>query len=175
MSIKSAKFASLLGNPLNTHNFVVVIPSLDSIQMLVSSTSFPSEQLQEYIMYFQGERVKFPSIPTNSGEWSCTMPEGEMAKIKTAIKDLMDANYNQSTGQMTHWSLTDRFDIEVWARGLRGDVEGSDKVFGVILHGCYLKGRQDVGLDFSQPTSSWNWTLNFSYDWLEDLAPTPLQ
>ena len=53
-------------------------------------------------MFFQGERVKFPSIPTNDGVWNCTMPEGEFAKIMTALQREMDLNYNQDIGRLTH-------------------------------------------------------------------------
>ena len=97
------------------------------LQIMVASTTFPSERLQEYIMYFQGERVKFPSLPTNDGVWNVTMPEGEFAKVIQSTQTEMDKNYNQDTGTLTHWSIRDKFDIEIYSRGLRGDVDGSDK------------------------------------------------
>ena len=109
MSIKGKAFQAQLGNPLNTHNFIVRMADpdniLSSIQMMVSATSFPSEKLQDYTLYFQGERVKFPSLPTNTGTWQCTMPEGEFAKMQIALEKHAALNYNQKTGQMTHWSF----------------------------------------------------------------------
>jgi len=164
----------MLGNPLNTHNFQCIIPALEDVQIMVASTTFPSERLQEYVMFFQGERVKFPSIPTNDGVWNCTMPEGEFAKIMTALQREMDLNYNQDTGRLTHWSIRDKFDIEVYARGLRGDVSGSDKVFGVKLIGCFLQSRDNVNLDNSQPTANWVWNVSFSYDAIKNLEISPL-
>lgn len=164
----------MLGNPLNTHNFIVTIPALSDIQMMVSSTTFPSEQLQEYVLFYQGERVKFPSIPTNSGTWSCTMPEGEFAKMYSAIRKHASTNYNQRTGRMTHWAIRDKMRIIVTARGLRGDVDGSDQVFSTALVGCFLRGRQDVSLSNQQATTNWVWNLTFSFDYIEDEVETPL-
>lgn len=172
MSLKASVFTSFLGNPLNTHNFTVVIPTLSDIQILVASTAFPTELLQEYVLYFQGERVKFPSIPTNSGNWQCTMPEGELAKVNNAYNEYMRKVYDQGTGALTFWSLNDKFDIEVYARGLRGTVQDANnyddnKVLGVRMKGCFLKGRTDVSLNNNAPTQNWVWILLFSYDYLE--------
>jgi len=174
MSQKVKKLESLLGNPLNTHNFIVVIPALNDIQILVSATSFPAEQLRAYELYFQGERVKFPSLPTNSGEWNATLPEGEYARVYKAVRSLLAKNYNQQTGVMTHWALRDKFNIEIYSRGLRGDVDGSDKVFGVRLMGCFLRGMQDVSLSNQAATTAWEWQLSFSFDWIESIKETPL-
>jgi len=172
MSIKAQTFQKLLGNPLNTHNFIVEIAdpgnTLSSIQLLCSSTTYPSEQLQDFVLYFQGERVKFPSIPTNSGTWTATFPEGEYAKLAKALKDHMKKSYNQQTGKMTHWSLTDKFDIVVKARGLREASDSTSELFSVKLVGCYMKGREDVSLANNNPTENWVWTVTFSYDYLED-------
>lgn len=169
MSIKATKFQELLGNPLNTFNFTCIIPALESVQVLVSSTTFPTELLQEFTLYFQGERVKFPSIPSNSGDWNATMPEGEFLKVHQALYNYMRSKYSQQTGQLVYWSITDKFDIEIYPRRLRGDVEGSDKMFGVRMVGCFLKGSSPVGLDNSNATSNWVWDLQFSYDYLEDV------
>lgn len=174
MSIKARKFESMLGNPLNTHNFIVIIPKLTSIQMMISATTFPSETLQVYTMFFQGERVKFPSLPTNAGTWSAAMPEGEFAKMFTALENHMATQYNQQTGIMSHWAIRDKFDIEVYARGLRGDVDGSDRVFGVRLRGAFMTGKSDVSLNFNAVTTPWEWNVQFSYDSPEMIAATPL-
>lgn len=178
MSIKAKIFQAQLGNPLNTHNFIVRIADpgnkLNKIQMLVASTNFPSEKLQEFTMYFQGERVKFPSIPQNSGTWTCTVPEGEFAKVYQAFTSLSHKTYDQKTGQLSFFSVKDKFDIEVLARGLRGDAEGSDVIFGTRLVGCYFLGRTDVALSNASATQTWQWQLEFSFDSIEDLEATPL-
>lgn len=175
MSLKANTFTSFLGNPLNTHNFTVVIPALSDIQILVASTNFPTEQLQEYILWFQGERIKFPSLPTNSGNWTCTMPEGELAKVNNTFNSYMRKVYKQDTGALMFWAFVDKFDIEVYARGLRGTVTDANNytdapVLGVKMVGCFLKGRQDVNLANNAPTTNWVWTLQFSYDYLEWLS-----
>ena len=109
MSIKVNVFRGMLGNPLNTHNFLVNIPRLADVQVMVNATSFPTEQLQQYVSNFQGEVVRFPSIPTNSGAWSCTLPEGEYAKVYKAITREYALNYQQDTGAMTCWAVDDSF------------------------------------------------------------------
>lgn len=172
MSIKSTVFTGMLGNPLNIFNFVCVIPSLSDVQMYVASTTFPSEELQEFVLHFQGERVKFPSIPTNSGVWSATMPEGELQKVYKAYRSYMSQKYNQETGQLIYWAITDKHDISIWPRRLKGDVNGSDKVFGVTLKGCFLKGRGDVSLSNSDATTTWMWNMTYSYDWIKELDAT---
>lgn len=176
MSVKATKFQELLGNPLNTFNFVVDIQAkgFSKVSLLVASTTFPSQTLQEFQLYFQGERVKFPSIPSNSGEWNCTMPEGELQKVMQAMKEYMDLVYDDKTGILTYWAVTDKFTIEIYPRQLRGDVNGSNKLYGVRLHGCYFKGRESVNLDNGNPTGNWVWNLNFSYDWMEDIKPASI-
>lgn len=178
MSIKGKTFQSYLGNPLNLHNFIVEIAdpakNLSAIQIMCSAATFPSERLQDFTMYFQGERVKFPSIPTNTGTWTASFPEGELAKLAIAFKSNMDLNYNQQTGKMTHWAIRDKFDIIVKARGLRGDVAGSDVVFQTKLIGCYMSGKEDVSLSNENATANWVWQVQFSFDSIEDSAPTPL-
>lgn len=176
MSLKVNVFRKLLGNPLNTHNFVVSIPRLQDVQMLVTSTSFPTEALRQYVLNFQGEDVRFPSIPSNSGAWSCTLPEGEYAKVYKAATREHAFNYEQNTGAMTNWSMDDLFDIEIIPRGLRAglNLKASDVPFKVVLHDCYLSGMGEVSLSASGATQSWNWTLNFAYTWVEYIAATPM-
>lgn len=176
MSIKVNTFRGLLGNPLNTHNFLVSIPRLQDVQILVNSTTFPTETLQQYASSFQGEVVRFPSIPQNSGTWTCTLPEGEYAKVYNAITREHALNYQQDTGAMTHWSVDDFFDIEVIPRGLRAGLtlKAADVPFSVVLRGCYLSGFGEVQLSAGSPTQAWNWTLTFAYTWIEYKKATPL-
>jgi hypothetical protein len=176
MSLKVNVFRSLLGNPLNTHNFLVQIPRLQDVQMLVTSTSFPTESLRQYVLQFQGEDVRFPSIPSNNGSWSCTLPEGEYAKVYKAIVREHALNYQQDTGSLTTWSVDDLFDIVVVPRGLRAGLTLNDKdvPFSAVLHDCYMSGVGEVQLSSAGATSAWNWTLNFAYTWIEYKAATPL-
>ena len=166
----------MLGNPLNTHNFLVKIPRLQDVEIMVTATSFPTEQLQQYVSQFQGETVRFPSIPQNSGTWSCTLPEGEYAKVYKAITREHALNYQQDTGAMTNWAVDDFFDIEVIPRGLRAGLglKENDVPFKVILRGCYLSGFGEVQLGSGQATQAWNWTLNFAYTYPEYVNATPL-
>lgn len=175
MSIKAVKFQEMIGNPMNTFNFKVLIQSkfISKVQIMVASTSFPNQQLQDFVLWFQGERVKFPSIPTNSGQWSCTMPEGEYQKVTEALQGHMQAQYNNETGALTYWASIDKFDIEVYPCQLR-DVDMANPLYGVRLKGCYFKGTEDVSLDNSNPTGNWVYTLQFSYDYLETIKPAAI-
>ncbi len=181
MSIKATKFQEALGNPMNTFNFMIIMgdegKGLTPVQIFVTATTFPSEALQEFTTHFMGERVKFPSIPTNSGEWNCTMIESEAAKVFNAFKGHYEKVYNQKTGQLSHIAMYDKFNIEIYGCGLNGDITASTDVglqrkVGVKLHGCFLKGKGDVSLDNSNATGVWNWQFNFSYDWIEDIEPS---
>jgi len=167
MSLKVSTFEGFLGNPLNIHNFICTIPALQAVQILVRSTVFPVESYQNYTLYFQGERVKFPSLPTNSGEWAVTMPEGELSKVWLAYTHYYRKTYNQKEGTVRFWSATDKFDITVTSRTLTGNVVGSEKLFTSILHGCFVVGPSDVTLDQASATQHWEWNIRFSYDWIE--------
>lgn len=176
MSLKVNTFRKMLGNPLNTHNFLVSIPRLQDVQMLVTATNFPTEALRQYVLQFQGEDVRFPSLPSNGGTWSCTLPEGEYAKVYKSIVREHALNYQQDTGALTVWTVDDLFDIEVKPRGLRAGLalKDADVPFSVVLHDCYLTGMGEVALSAGGATSAWNWTLNFAYTWIEYKAATPL-
>jgi len=167
MSMKVSTFEGFLGNPLNIHNFICTIPALEAVQILVRSTVFPVESYQNYTLYFQGERVKFPSLPTNSGEWAVTMPEGELSKVWQCYTHYYRKTYNQKAGTVKFWSATDKFLVEVTSRTLTGDVKGSEKLFTSILHGCFVVGPGDVSLDQASATTHWEWNIRFSYDWIE--------
>lgn len=175
MSIKVNVFRGMLGNPLNTHNFLVKIPRLQDVEVMVTATTFPTEQLKQYVMQFQGEDVRFPSLPNIGGTWSCTIPEGEYAKVYSALTREHALNYQQDTGAMTNWAVDDFFDIEVIPRGLRAGLtlKDSDVPFKCILRGCYISGFAEVQLSAAAATQPWNWSLNFAYTWLEYVKATP--
>ena len=169
MSHKLSTFTSQIGHPLNTHNAIVVIPKLKDIQILATEFPFPSERMQNYTEYFQGERVKFPSLPTNGGEWQCSMPEGELMKVRDAYMALYRTMYTQDAGTFHFWSMRDKMDIEVYARTMNGDVNGSEKLFGRRLMGAFMVGPADVNLSASNATQHWLWNITFSYDWIQDI------
>lgn len=81
MSRKIDAFRQALGNPLTVHNFVVRLASVSdmdpNIEIIVQSTSLPSDQLQDVLLHYLGENVKFPTIPSNGGEWAVNIPDNE--------------------------------------------------------------------------------------------------
>lgn len=160
MSVKVQTFANIITNPLNVHNFYVVIPDADLAE-IVRSTSFPGEQLREVTLYSHGESVVYPTLPENSGTWSFSIPESDDGKVRRQFEALKSRLYNQKTGAL---NVDTWYDVQVMARDLN-----DNPVFGVILHGCWIRGRGDVSLDASNPTNNWNWDYQFRYQWREDM------
>lgn len=160
MSLKVNQFVNVITNPLNIHNFVIDIPGADATNLVVQATAFPSEQLQEVTLHFQGEEIRYPTIPKNSHSWRIKVPENDDGKIKNELEKLKSAMWNQKTGIFIPKTWKN---IPVYARDLAGNI-----VFKVILHGAWLVGRSDVSLDNSNPNANWSWDYEFRYQWIED-------
>lgn len=160
MSFKVSTFANIITNPLNIHNFLVDIPDVD-LCIIVSASSFPSEKLRKIILYFQGEQVRYPTIPSNDGVWKIKIPENDDGKVRASLDALKSANYNQKTGYFTPnlWK-----NVTVTARDL-----SLNPVFQTIMHGVWLVGRDQVDLQNSDPTKNWEWDYEFCYTWLQDV------
>lgn len=160
MSLKVNTFANIITNPLNIHNFIVDIPGVTNGSIVVASASFPSEKLQKVILHYQGEEVRYPTIPKNSGEWKVKVPETDSGLIKSELDALKSNKYSQKTGIFTPtlWE-----DVEVTSRDLEGNT-----VFSVVMHGTWLVGREQVELNNADPTKNWEWDYEFCYQWLED-------
>lgn len=160
MSLRQAKFAEVLGNPLNTHNFLIRSKLLEGIEILVKSTTFPTEKMRNYTLHYLGETILYPAIPESSGTWACTIPESEAAIVfKKAVyeKGLI---WNQKAGLLVPGVKTE---IEVVSRDLQ-----DKELFSVILHGAWIVGKDPVSVDNSSATVNWSWNLSFNYDWIED-------
>lgn len=160
MSLKAATFANIITNPLNIHNFVVNIPGVD-LAIVVSSTQFPSERLREVVLYYQGEKIIYPTIPENDNHWKVKLPENDNGIIRREFDKLKSSRYNQRTG-IIHPDLWKT--VEVVARDLEGN-----EVFKVLLHGVWLKGRSNVELANNDPTKNWEWEYEFVFQWIEDV------
>jgi len=160
MSIKVSTFTSIINQPLNTHKFNVSIPELD-LSMIVESTTFPSEQLEEVQLYYQGESIKYPTIPSQSQSWSITIPEGDNGVVRRQFEELKSKFYSQKTGLLKNnpWK-----DVVITVLDLQ-----DKEVFKVILHGVWLKGRNDVSLSADSTTTPWKWEYSFVYQWIEDV------
>lgn len=163
MSQKIDKFRAALGNPIAIHNFVVRCADLlGDIDILVQSTTLPAEQLQEIILFYLGERVKWPTIATNSGTWSATFPENEYGIVNKQLLKDKGLWWEQKSGVMLPGNTAN---IEVVMRTVN-----DEEVFKVILHNAFIRGRNDNVLNSSQPTTSLQEELIFSYDWIEDVT-----
>ncbi len=160
MSRKVQSFASIITQPLNTYNFKVVIPEIDFAE-IIQSTNFPSEKLRVITLWTNGEPVRYPALPENSGEWAIKIPESDDGKIRSAFENLKRKMYNQQTGMLipSIWK-----NVQIFARDMADNV-----VFSSVLHGCWLRGRNDVVLDSTNPTANWAWDYVFTYQWIEDI------
>ena len=169
MSIKAKTFQNLLGRPLNTHNFFVLIPTMSYVELLVSATSFPTEKLGSKVLYYQGEPTYFPTMPQRGGTWQCTLSEGEYAKVYGSASMEYKTNFLQSLGLLNSWSLLDSFDIEVGSKAISAGVTATqaEVPFSVKLLDCFLLGMEPVQLSAGQTTLSWAWQVSFQYGSLE--------
>lgn len=160
MSVKVNTFTELIANPQNTHNFRVSIPDIN-YSVLVESTTFPSQKLREVKLYFQGEAIKYPTLPEETTTWQVTLPEGEDAKVYKDFRDLASSLYDQKSGivHVKRWK-----DVIVSAMDMAGN-----PVMSVVLHGAWLGGRDAVTLDSSAVETPWKWVYEFHYQWIEDL------
>lgn len=166
MSIKVSTFTRLIGRPLNTHNFYIQMSPLSDVTILVSATSFPTEKLGTKVMYYQGEPTYFPTTPQRGGTWSCTLSEGEYAKVFKSASILFKTDFLQDLGMMNHFALLDKFSITVGAKTIDSDVghSSSKTPFSVKLHGCVFLGMDPVQLNAGSVTQPWSWQLTFQYD-----------
>lgn len=148
---------------MNTHNFVVRIPDINlDVDLLVESTQYPSEQLQEVVLHTQGEEVRYPTIPSNQHTWSVKVPESDSGVVRNTLEQLKTSMYNQKTGLFTPslWK-----NVHVFARDLADQPR-----WHVILHGVWMKGHDQVDLNNDQPTQAWKWQYQFIYQWLEEAS-----
>lgn len=171
MSLKTAVFRKVIGRPLNTHNFVVHIPAISGVHLLVSGTSFPTEKLGGKKLFFQGEPISFPTYPNRGGTWSCTFSESEYAKVYRSSSLEFNLNFNQALGVLNYLPVFTKFNMWVGVHPMSDDRSSIEKflsmgtgLFSVTMVGCYLLGMEPVRLDNKAATTSWSWTLSFSYD-----------
>ena len=165
MSRKINTFASFITQPLNVYNFQIRITSPtdkvdESVLMVVESTKFPSEKLREMVLNYQGEKISYPAKPENGGTWTITVPEGDKAQVRKELDRLKNKQYDQKSGVM---SPTTWYDVEVFHRDLQDNI-----VFSIVLHGCWLMGRNEIDLKTEDATSSVKWSYDFKYQWIED-------
>lgn len=165
MSKQANHFASIITQPLNVYNFEIRIKSLvdevnADILLTVQSTTFPSEQMRNMSLFNKGEEIQYPAKPQLGGDWSISIPESDKGRTHAELDRLKNAMYNQKTGSMTP---TLWYDIEVFQKDLRENV-----VFSVVLHGCWIKGRNATNLNTQDVTTSWSNDYTFHYTWLED-------
>ena len=163
MSRKTSAFAKIITQPLNLYNFVVEIigqPTINEKLLVVQSTSFPTEKMREIELWANGEKVRYPGIPENDGNWKIKIPENDDGSIRELLDKYKASMFDQKTGILTPPL---RYDISVTSRDLN-----NKPIFQVILKECWLKGRESVELSAGEVTGTWNWDYTFVYNWIED-------
>jgi len=161
MSTKQAQFAKVLGNPQNTHNFIIRAGKLlEGLEVLVQAASFPTEKMREYTLHYLGETILYPAMPETSGKWNCQIPESESALVFKKAVEQKGAIWQQHSGLLIPVIKTE---IEVVSRDLQ-DVE----LYSVTLHGCWIVGKEPVAMSNATQTTNWVWDISFNYDWQED-------
>lgn len=160
MSLRLNSFARIITQPMNIHKFIVDIPGVPNGSIVVSATSFPSEKMRKVVLHFQGEEIRYPTIPANDGTWRVKVPESDNGIIRRELDALKSKRWDQKTGTFVPllWES-----VTVHARDLADNI-----VYSVILHGVWLVGRESVDLNNADPTRNWEWDYEFCYQWLED-------
>ena len=166
MSRKINTFASFITQPLNVYNFEIRIKSIndkvdETVLMVVKSTSIPTEKMRKMEKYFQGEKITYQAKPEVGGEWTISLPEGDRAQVKKELDRLKHKCYDQRTGMLTPQPW---YNIEVYQKDLQDNI-----VLSVLLHGCWLVGRNDQQLKTEDVSSSYEWSYTFQYQWIEDI------
>lgn len=174
MSYKCNTFVQSITNPHNTYQFKVVIGGVDdSITLLVESADFPTQgAFRELTLWNHGEKISYPGLPENGGQWKVKIPESDNGKVAREFKKLTDAAYDQVTGKLkpTVWKK-----IQVFSQDTQ-----QNNVFHVNLMGCWIMSRQQVGLNGADPAGIWKWDFVFYYNYLIDKddnnegSPAPL-
>ena len=173
MSLKTNTFRKIIGRPLNTHNFVVMIPALADVQILVSGTTFPTEVLGTKKLFYQGEPINYHTYPNRGGTWQCSLSESEYAKVFQSASLEYQMHFSQALGMLSSITSEDKFNMLVGIRPLSDNrpVTGGLSEFGIgtsvfsaTMQGCFLLGMSPVNLSHSTVTTSWVWGLTFSYD-----------
>lgn len=163
MSLRIKTFTGVIASPQNTHNFICEIPGIDSnIAMIIESTDYPAQgKFREVSLWYQGEQIRYPSIPENGGQWRFKIPEGDKGQVFAEFKKLCDKMYDQRTGAFIPqlWS-----DVHIYSRDLNNEV-----VYSVILHGCWFSERSTVSMDGTNPGNAWKWDFTLTYQWIEDV------
>ncbi len=165
MSRRASRFANIITQPLNVYNFEIRITSrVDTVDadilLTVQSSTFPSESLQETSYNHQGEKITYAVKPSVGGDWSITLPEGDRGQVRNELDRLKDAMYDQVTGVFTPQPW---YNIEVFQKDLQDNI-----VFSVVLHDCWIKGRNAQNLNAGEAGSNWSNDYTFHYGWLQD-------
>lgn len=163
MSIKISTFTNVISNPMNTHNFALDIPGFEDYAITVQSTTFPSEQFRTTVLYMDGEEVRYPTIPQNSGTWGFNVPETDDGSIGAALNAIKAQMWNQKSGAFTP-DISLWRDITVTCRDLN-----SVESFCVVLHGAWLQGHNDIQLNKQSVETNFRYDWVVRYQWLEDL------
>ncbi len=168
MSRKIDVFRQALGNPLTIHNFVVRLAGVtnmeENVEVIIQSTSLPSDQLQTVMLHYLGENVRFPTIPSNGGDWNVNIPDNEEGIAFVNVMKARKMWFEQVTGKMVNMDSTGN-NIEVAVRTVN-----DNEVYKCILHNCYCVGRDPQQLNASSPTSPLTFNAQFVYDWIEDVG-----
>lgn len=174
MSYKCNTFVQSLTNPLNTHQFKVVIAGVsEDITLLVESCDYPAQgAFREITLWNHGEKISYPGLPENGGQWKVKIPENDDGKVAREFKRLTDASYDQKTGKMKPilWKR-----ITVFSQDLQ-----QNNVFHVNLEGCWIMSKSQAQLNGADPSGVWKWDYVFYFNYLIDMddnnqgSPAPM-
>lgn len=164
MSKKINAFRTVLGNPLTTHNYKVTCTLLGAdISMMVAAAPVPTEKMRIITLFYMGERIQYPTVPANSGSWSCQVVDNEKGVVFKKALASKGVMWDQKTGNMIGLSGGLGVDIKLEILGLN-----EVAAFQTVMKNCFILGLDDNAVNAQDPTNPFKWNIQFAYDWLED-------
>lgn len=161
MSRSVDTFKSNFGRPVPISHFRVSIPGIDKCtEMMVQSTSFPTEKMRVIAMHYWGETQLYPAIPDSSHRWKCTIPENEQGRTFRDICKQQRLWYEPITGLMLiPNSIGQNITISLLDYNHK-------EITKAILVNSFIIGTDDVNLNAQSSTTALTYNVEFAYDWI---------
>lgn len=116
MSHRITAFKSLMYAPNLANRYVVTFNVLSAFSMRIYETSIPTHKAKYATYYENGDEVKIPVRYDNSGDWSFTVYEDDLASFSKILKVM--------------WNLTEP--ISLLGTSKEGDVTGTGRFTRIV-------------------------------------------
>jgi hypothetical protein len=154
MSVKQVAFtAAMFPAPKKVYDFIIVNPEMVLASLLVEATTYPAIGLGVVAIPIKGENVYRPTVPEIGGVWRCRIPESELMMAKESL----------IYGQSKIYSISGLMTNRIKSLTLIPLGPYNLPLPPIILKDCWMKSREGVELNNSDPTVAWKWNVEFYY------------